>query len=189
MVRDTDSLRSTMQEAEAAWNSRHDGRSKMNFEIAFERLIGNERGYSNNPLDPGKETNWGISKRSYPDVDIASLTRDQAKQIYRSDFWNKGSFDQLPFALAFQAFDIAVNSGITEAVKLLQQAAGVVVDGDLGPKTLAAINSQSLPALLMLLAAARLDFWRSLPIWETFGNGWAGRASDNLRFAAKDIYR
>ena len=67
MVRDTDSLRSTMQEAEAAWNSRHEGRSKMNFEIAFERLIGNERGYSNNPLDPGKETNWGISKRSYPD--------------------------------------------------------------------------------------------------------------------------
>ena len=142
----------------------------------------------NNPSDPGGETNWGISKRSYPDVDIASLTRDQAKQIYRSDFWNKGSFELLPFALAFQGFDIAVNSGTTEAVKLLQQAAGVVIDGDLGPQTLTALTTQSLPALLMLLAAARLDFWRSLPTWEAFGNGWAGRASANLRFAAKDIY-
>ena len=61
--------------------------TQMTFEEAFSRLMGHEGGYSNDPLDPGGETNWGISKRSYPNVDITNLTRAEAKVIYREDFW------------------------------------------------------------------------------------------------------
>ena len=89
----------------------------MNFDTAFDRLMGNEGGYSNELNDPGGETKWGISKRSYPDLDIKNLTREQAKAIYLRDFWIRGAMDQLPPAVAFQVFDFAVNSGIETAIR------------------------------------------------------------------------
>jgi len=159
----------------------------MNFDQAFDRLMGNEGGYVNNPADPGGETNWGICKRSYPDVDIKALTRDQAKAIYLRDFWQRGQMDQYDPAIAFQIFDIAVNSGIETAVRILQRAAGVADDGHIGPVTVAAVRSFSVPEILMLIIAERLDFWRKLSTWGTFGKGWAGRAAEDLRYAAKDI--
>ena len=100
----------------------------MNFDQAFDRLISNEGGYVNNPADPGGETNWGISKRSYPDVDIANLTREGAKAIYLRDFWQRGQMDQYDPAIASgfgtlpsctvcnntAAFEITVGSGGTD---------------------------------------------------------------------------
>lgn len=158
----------------------------MTFDEAFDRLMGNEGGYVNNPADPGGETNWGISKRSYPDLDIKGLTRDQAKAIYLRDFWVRGAMDQLPPALAFQAFDAAVNHGIETAIRLTQRAAGVADDGHIGPVTLAAIRRDSVTDLLMLFVAERLDYWRKLNTWPKFGGGWAGRAAADLRYAAQD---
>lgn len=158
----------------------------MNFEIAFNRLISNEGGYVNDSRDPGGETKFGISKRSYPNTDIANLTRDQAKTIYERDFWQRGRMDDLDPAVAFQAFDIAVNHGIEVGVRLLQRAAGVADDGHIGPVTVAAIRSKSVTDMLMLLVAERLDFWRKLATWPTYGKGWAGRAAQDLRFAAED---
>lgn len=158
----------------------------MNFDQAFDRLMGNEGGYVNLPSDPGGETQWGISKRSYPDLDIKALTRDDAKAIYLRDFWQRASMDQLDPALAFQVFDIAVNSGIETAVRMLQRAAGVADDGHIGPLTVAAVKAKSVTDMVMLLTAERLDFWRKLSTWPTFGKGWAGRAVQNLRYAAQD---
>lgn len=158
----------------------------MTFDQAFDRLIGNEGGYCNNPQDPGGETNWGISKRSYASVDIAHLTRDDAKAIYRRDFWQRGRMDDLPPALAFQAFDAAVNHGIEVAVRLVQRAAGVADDGHIGPATLAAIAGRSATDLLMLFVAERLLFWSALSTWQSFGKGWARRAAADLKYAAED---
>jgi len=158
----------------------------VNFDQAFDRLIGNEGGYTDGAGDPGGETNWGISKRSYPNVDIKALTRDGAKQIYLTDFWQRGQMDQYDPAIAFQVFDIAVNSGIETAVRMLQRAAGVADDGHIGPITVAAVNAKSATDMLMLLIAERLDFWRKLSTWPRFGAGWAGRAANDLRYAATD---
>lgn len=157
------------------------------FQTAFDRLIRNEGGYVNNPDDPGGETQWGISKRSYPDLDIKSLTRDGAKVIYLRDFWNAGQMDQFDGAISFQAFDIAVNSGIQTALRMLQRAVGVADDGHIGPITLAAIKSSGVPQVIMRLIAERLDFWRKLSTWSSFGAGWAGRAANDLRYGAGDI--
>ena len=156
----------------------------MNFDEAFERLIGNEGGYVNNPADPGGETNWGISKRSYPELDIAKLTKDDAKYIYKRDFWDPlGAADP---AIKFQAFDFAVNSGIQTAIRKLQVAVGVADDGHWGPVSTAALAAMDKNDVLVLYIAQRIRFWTSLSSWATFGKGWANRAATDLEYAAKD---
>lgn len=156
------------------------------FDQLIERILGHEGGYVNHPKDPGGETNWGIAKRSYPNVNIRALTREQAIAIYRRDFWDRVQGDKLPPAFAFQALDAAVNHGIGNAVRWMQRAAGVADDGVIGPVTLAAIKRAYSSDLVLLFNAERLDFYTSLSTWPTFGKGWTRRVAGNLRFAAED---
>lgn len=159
----------------------------MNFDTAIERVLPIEGGYVNDLKDPGGETNFGISKRSYPNVDIKALTRDGAKAIYLTDFWQRVHADTMPAALQFQALDFAINSGIETAVRKLQFAAGVADDGHWGPVTQAAVIAQPQPALAFNFLASRLDYMRSLSNWQSAGRGWAGRIATDMRYAAKDI--
>lgn len=158
----------------------------MNFDHAFDRLVGHEGGYVNNPADPGGETKWGISKRSYPHLDIPSLTREGAKAIYRRDFWGRIRADQLPDGVAYQLFDFAVNSGIETAVRYLQRALGVADDGIWGPRSQAAADAASETDMIMLLCAERLDFMTRLKNWPNASRGWARRIAQNLRYGAED---
>lgn len=158
----------------------------MTFDTAFDRLIGHEAGYVNNPHDPGGETNWGISKRSYPNVDIKNLTRDGSKTIYRLDFWERIHADELPGAVAFQVFDFAVNSSIETAVRYLQRAVGVADDGHWGPVSRAAAAAQAETDTIMRLNAERLDFMTRLSNWPNAGRGWVRRIAQNLRYGAED---
>lgn len=158
----------------------------VNYDVAFDRLMGHEGGYVNDPADPGGETKWGISKRAYPDLDIAALTRDDARAIYRRDLWEKHQLAALPEAVAFQVFDFAVNSGTETAVRKLQQAVGVADDGHVGPVTLAAIAAMSAHDVLVRYLAARLKFLAKLTVWDRFGRGWANRIADDLIYSAED---
>ena len=158
----------------------------MTFDVAFDRLIGHEGGYSNNPKDPGGETNWGISKRSYPHLNIKTLTRGEAREIYRADFWKRVNADKLPDGVAFQLFDFAVNSGIETAVRYLQRAVGVADDGHWGAVSQKAADATSETDMIMLLNAERLDFMTRLKNWPDAGKGWARRIVGNLRYGAKD---
>jgi len=156
----------------------------MNFDDAFARLLGNEGGYCNVAGDPGGETNWGISKRSYPHEDIANLTKDQAKAIYLRDFWDVvGNADP---AIKFQVFDFAVNSGPQTAIRKLQAAIGVADDGHWGPMSAAKLASMDKNDVLMCFVAQRLRFWTALSTWDDFGKGWANRAAADLEYAAGD---
>lgn len=156
----------------------------IDFDTAFDRLLGNEGGYVFNPRDPGGETRWGISKRSYPNEDIANLTRERARLIYRTDFWNP--LQDAPAAVKFQVFDFAVNAGISTAIRKLQSAIGVADDGHWGPISAAALAGMSVTDVLMRFAAERLDYYRRLSTWTTFGAGWAGRIATDLRYGAED---
>lgn len=156
------------------------------FDYYIERILSHEGGYVNNPADPGGETKWGISKRSYPNVNIKALTREDAIEIYRKDFWNRVQGENLPTALAFQALDAAVNSGIGNAVRFLQRALGVADDGVVGPITLARLRSHSEWDVTALYIAERLEFMTKLNTWQTFGKGWARRIAGNIRYAAED---
>jgi lysozyme family protein len=158
----------------------------MTFDLAFDRLFGAEGGYVYNPEDPGGETNWGISKRSYPDLNIKELTRDAAKLIYQRDFWSRVHADVLPDAVAYQLFDFAVNSGIETAVRYLQRVVGVADDGHWGPVSQAAMAASSECDIVMKLNAERLDFMTRLKNWPNASRGWARRIAQNLRYGAQD---
>ena len=152
----------------------------MDFDLAFKAVIGHEGGYVNHPSDPGGETKFGISKRSYPGVDIKNLTLDQAKEIYRKDFWDKLHLDELPDVIRFDLFDAAVNSGVATAIKFLQKACEVNADGKLGSITIGAANRIDPQALDKRLSAYRLLYLVSLRTFPTFGKGWITRVATNM---------
>ena len=96
--------------------------SKNLFEKSVEFVLKSEGGYVNNPADPGGETNFGISKRAYPNVDIKNLTRESAIKIYETDYWFKSGADKLPWPLCLVHFDSAVQHGNKRANDLLMSA-------------------------------------------------------------------
>lgn len=163
----------------------------MNFDQAFDRLIGHEGGYANHPDDPGGETMWGVTIATARANGYAGLMRDMprdvAKAIYRAQYWDKVKADSMPFPIAFQVFDAAVNHGTGQAAKLLQRAAGAADDGVIGPKTLAAVSATATAALLLRFNAEREQFYTDLKTWPSFGKGWSRRVVANLRYAAGDI--
>lgn len=133
---------------------------------------------TDDPHDPGGLTKWGISLRAYPQLGqagIRALTEAQATNIYRRDYWQAGACQALPPGLAVFHFDTAVNLGCGGAAKLLQAAAGVAVDGAIGPKTLAAVQRQRPAALLAEMAARRLIAYAGMAGFHDYGLGWVRR--------------
>lgn len=159
----------------------------MTFEIAIARVLDHEGGYVNDPRDPGGETKFGISKRSYPDLDIANLTRDAAVAIYKRDFWDRVHGDELHEDLAYQALDFAVNSGCDTALRYLQRAVGVADDGHFGSESIKALQSQPPAVTLLTYLALRLKFMTGLKNWPVAGKGWAVRIANNMIIAAEDL--
>lgn len=156
----------------------------MNFDEAFDRLLGHEGGYVNDPRDPGGETNWGISKRAYPAVNIKALTQADAKAIYRRDYWAPVRADELPDTVRFDVFDAAVNHGVSQSAKWLQRAAGANPDGVIGAQTVASARAAG-SQLTAHFNGYRLQFYTDSSNWSTYGKGWARRVASNL-LALKD---
>jgi lysozyme family protein len=104
-------------------------------------VLKNEGGYSNNTSDKGGETNYGISQRAYPAIDIKNLTIGQAIEIYYNDYWHPMNLDGVNNDdLVLQVFDMGVNSGTKMSIKILQRLIGVPDDGIIGNMTLRAIR-------------------------------------------------
>lgn len=158
-----------------------------NFEKAIEVVLAHEGGYVNHPADPGGETKYGITKRSYPNVDIKNLTIAEAKQIYFDDFWKPFRFEQIiNDAMATKLFDTSVNTGTKRAVRFVQQALNTMgksldVDGVFGPGTLAAINSVDNSVLLNVYRGVQAEYYKGLvaadPKKSVFLKGWLVRAA------------
>lgn len=168
------------------------------FKKFIDRLLSHEGGFSIVRSDPGnwtggkvgagvlKGTKFGIAANTYPDLDIKNLTRDQAIEIYRRDFWQRAGCDRLAPAHAFQLLDGAVNSGITQATRWLQRSVGVADDGMIGPITFASIRAADPNDVLLRFNAYRIDFMTRLKNWPSAGAGWMRRIAANLHFAAQD---
>jgi len=91
------------------------------FERAMEFVFRWEGGYVFDPADPGGETHWGISRRAYPMLDIKDLTKDDAKDIYRSRYWDRAGCGELLWPLNMVVFDTAVNMGVSRARDFLSR--------------------------------------------------------------------
>lgn len=157
-----------------------------NFDSAIRLVLEHEGGYVNDPDDPGGETNYGISKRSYPEVDIKNLTQAQAIDIYRRDFWDTQWNMIVSQELSTALLDASVNMGRMAAVKLLQKAVNkaycrdlLIVDGVFGNKTLGAVN-EAQEEVLREFRASRSLFYIDLawnqPTMKKFLPGWIRRA-------------
>lgn len=162
------------------------------FDAAFARTVAHEGGHTVDPRDRGNWTggeigkgacrgaNYGISAAAYPHEDIANLTIDRARELYRRDYWGPAGCDAMPPGVKGDLFDAAVNSGVRAAIKMLQGACGETQDGVLGPRTIQAAQSMPADRLRLRLTALRLQHLTSAAAWPAYGRGWTRRIVRNL---------
>lgn len=173
------------------------------FDSAVRFVLANEGGLEENSNDPGGITNFGISLRFLREVPsdvlrkagifepideytVRNLTMDQALHIYRTMFWDTTFEKIINQSLCNYIFDMCINLGHGQAIKLVQRAVNACQktrgylkdDGILGGKTLAGINQASF-MLIPALIAQRDGFYRLLvaenPKREVFIDGWLNR--------------
>ena len=163
-------------------------------------ILKEEGSYSNNKKDVGGETNHGISDMrdgvadgmtdtdgdDLPDTKISDLQIHQASNIYWRDYWLKSRSDRLPPPIAAFVFDSAVNCGVRNAAKFLQQALSVSVDGKIGAVTLAAAESCDAGSIIDKMHEIRAEFYRTRETFPTFGRGWLKR-NDRCKAFAKEF--
>ncbi|MBS0596403.1 MAG: secretion activator protein [Proteobacteria bacterium] len=157
------------------------------FDSAFDQLIGLEGGYSDDEHDPGnwtggevgvgelKGTNWGISAKSYPHLDIKNLSRDDAKEIYRSDFWQKMRCDSFNPGIGVALFKEGVNLGADRAAMILQGSLKVQADGVIGPITIGVATSSPPEDVLVNFLAECLLARAGMKNFPRYGRGWFRR--------------
>ena len=176
------------------------------FDDAVEYVLDREKGLEeNNVSDSGGITNFGISLRflrelspeslrrygifePVSDITIRELTRDQAKFIYRGEFWDTAPFGDIKDQrMCNYIFDMAVNMGICQAIKIVQYSLWAIYctrkfikdDGILGQDTLYQINLVTVDRLLPVLVANRASFYRLLveihPKDRSNLDGWLAR--------------
>lgn len=160
------------------------------FDRGFEIVVGVEGGYQSpeeaiQRKDPGGETKYGICKRDFPNVDIKNLTLEQAKAIYKPQYWDLIKGDQLPYPLNVFVFDAAINQGVVPAKKMLQKALNQPQDGILGVNTMAAASkaNQWFMAHYMAMRALRYTGTRNFDI---DGAGWMTRLFEVTMEALKN---
>jgi lysozyme family protein len=157
------------------------------FNLQIAKTLEFEGGYVDDPRDAGGETKYGISKASYPDTDIASLTVEQAKAIYFRDYWLRPGLRKLPAPIGAKIFDLGVNMGTVRAIKLLQASLNALgsdpelgEDGVIGIRTQTAAQGFPADDVLNQLRDQATQHYRSIatlhPAMRVFLKGWLRRA-------------
>lgn len=167
-----------------------------NSQQIIDAIIRREGGFVNHAADRGGATNYGITQQTLAEYrghpvsvdDVRNLTEDEARRIYADRYITRPGFDRITHpALMGLVVDCAVNHGPDRSARWLQQAAGVVVDGAVGPVTLAAVNGASGAHLYRQVLAERCRFYGSLvtrdPSQAAFAAGWAVRLAEFIEEA------
>lgn len=168
---------------------------KQNFDLALAHVLKHEGGFVNHPDDPGGMTNLGCTKAVWEEwcghevteKVMRSLTAKDVAPLYKRKYWDKVKADELPTGIDYCVFDTAINSGPGRAIKLLQGVVGVDQDGDIGPKTLAAVKAFDSKDLVQDYSKRRLSFMMDLKNWPTFGKGWTNRVNEVETFSVQMI--
>jgi lysozyme family protein len=144
-----------------------------------------EGGYSNDPHDSGGATDHGIIQSEYnawrklhseaqQSVKLINYP-DESNQIYWTQYWLPYC-PLLPSGPNLCLFNFGINAGVSEAVKILQRAVNVTVDGHFGLETEAACNAADPKKLIYAFTLKEESFYRSLPTFKYFGSDWIGRS-------------
>ena len=164
---------------------------KVNYDKCLETILHHEGGYVNHPKDPGGETNLGVTKKVYQEhggtKDMKDLLVEDVAPIYKKGYWDKIKGDELPGGLDLCVFDFGVNAGPGRAAKFLQQMIGTVVDGGIGPNTLAKleeyIRENGEHEAVKKYQEMRQKYYESLSTFATFGKGWTRRVEETTKLA------
>ena len=128
-----------------------------------------EGGYVDNPLDKGGITNYGISQRHYPNLDIKNLTLEKVKEIYECHYWTRAGCPWMKDEkLAIVAFDTAVNCGVgfvTEALK----------------------TCNTVDELLEARKQRYFNIITKNPTQRTFRKGWSNRVNDLAELVGSSV--
>lgn len=163
------------------------------FDACLIEVLKHEGGYVYHARDPGGATNKGITLATLRDwrraavtkADVMALTTAEAGQIYRARYWDAVKGDQLPPGVDLAVFDMAVNSGPGRAIRILQAALNVPIDGIIGPATLRAIQAEKPVTLILDICDRRIAFLKTLNTWPVFGKGWSNRVDGVCAAALK----
>lgn len=133
--------------------------------------------YENDPLDSGGETKYGIDKRSHPKVNIKTLTKEQAAEIYWNEYWNAVKAEELPKGLGEIVCNIGVNTGKGNASHWLQNALKITSDGVIGLNTIKAANASNAKETQERLLVHLEEYYRSISKGKNkrFLKGWLNR--------------
>ena len=161
------------------------------FSRCVEMIFRHEGGYADHPDDPGGATNMGITHKTLSGwrgvpvtrEDVRNLTREEAGEIYRANYWNALSCDALSPGVDLIVFDFGVNAGVSRAAKLLQKIVHVEQDGQVGPITVGASKSIDPEHIITAFSEGRMEHYRSLKHWNTFKNGWTRRTNETREAA------
>lgn len=156
---------------------------KHNWDAALKAILHHEGGYVSHKLDPGGKTNLGVTQRVWEEwtgkpsneQEMRSLTPEMVAPLYKKKYWDAVRGDDLPAGVDLCVFDAAVNAGVGRASRFLQQAAGVTVDGQIGPKTINAVTARSADEIIKEFCALREAHYKRLDTFVTFGKGWMRR--------------
>lgn len=147
------------------------------FEKFIPIIFKNEGLLSDDVNDSGGLTKYGISQRSYPNLDIRNLTKEHAQQIYKRDYYDAVKADLITNELlSLHVFDMAVNAGVGMSIKILQRVVGVKDDGIIGKMTLSMTNSGD---FVNAFIDARFNYYRTIARGKNIGflNGWIKRVT------------
>lgn len=146
------------------------------FDLAFDLVVGLEGGHVDDPRDPGGETIYGITRRDHPDLwRTGPPTLEQAKERYRTHYWEVAKCDKMPWPISCIVFDAAVNQGPATALKLLQRCLRVVADGVFGRETAQALEHADLRELMARYQARRAIRYTGTRNFDIYGEGWLYR--------------
>lgn len=155
-----------------------------NFDACIAIVRRYEGGFVDHPRDPGGATHMGITARRLAEwrgvgavsrEALRALGWEEARAIYHQGYWQNIRAESLPKGIDLLVLDAAVNNGPRRAVEWLQACLGVKVDGQVGPKTLAAAHAAAAVPLIRAYGARRLRFLQGLGHWPDFGRGWQAR--------------
>ena len=126
-------------------------------------------------VDSGGLTKWGVSKKAFPDLDIEKLTKDDAKAIFKKEYWDRVRGDELPWPLCFNVADAAYNMGSATAIKCLQKAISVPIDGIIGRATMQRLKAADPVHTSATFNAQCALAYTGMRRFDEYGKGWLNR--------------
>ena len=146
----------------------------IDFDRALPFILRMEGGFVHDPDDKGGATNKGVIQKTYDEWrerqslgwrDVRLITDDEVASIYLEDYWDAGQCGALPWPVSLAHFDSRVQHRPRQADEILQRAVNqdgnqrLLIDGVIGPKTIAAVKRRDSFGLARLVIIERLFFY------------------------------